>query len=132
MEASYLSGTSCSSRDDAVSESKSNVGKWCLLAIAIIILIGSIVATGCLYEQIGNWSLGIGGGCLIVALVLTAIGLCYNCKTSTQPHIEEKLHSNISQTSSVDSEEISETKILNDRSIKQLKVPVRAADIKIS
>ncbi|MCB1181536.1 MAG: hypothetical protein KDK55_05915 [Chlamydiia bacterium] len=54
------------------------------LILSVLFVVGSLTAAGCLYGQIGNWSLVMGSGGLIVALTLTAIGLCYTYKISSQ------------------------------------------------
>ena len=53
--------------DESVLQSKSpHIGKYLLIALGIITLIGSIIATGCLYSQLGHTSFAIGGVGLIL------------------------------------------------------------------
>jgi hypothetical protein len=78
-----------------------------LVASGIIIVIGSLIAAGCLYPQIGGYySLAVGGGGLIVGLLLIAIGLYRSCKIPAQAT------SNLSQTPSIESEKIDEERSL--------------------
>lgn len=82
-----------------------SIGKYVLIALGIITLLSCIVTSICLYTQIGNWSLLIGSGGLIVGLALVAIGRCCNSTISSQPHTGEKFPSRV-PLSLVDLEEI--------------------------
>jgi Ubiquitin carboxyl-terminal hydrolase len=82
METSHLVGISHSSKDNAVLQSKStNVDKYLLLAIGIIILLGSIIATGCLYSRLGYSSFAIGGIGLILGVLCFLFSTCCNKDT---------------------------------------------------
>jgi hypothetical protein len=82
----------------------SNASKCILVALGIIILIGSLVAAGFLYPQINLWALAVGGGGLIVGVGFFAVGL--SCKAPSQP---------ASQT----------------QSVQNSKIPIQASDIQV-
>lgn len=46
-----------------------NKGGYLLIALGIIVLIGSLVATGCLYSRLGYSSLAIGGAGVVVCIL---------------------------------------------------------------
>lgn len=50
-------------------------------AIAIIVAIGAIIANGCFYSLLGNYSFAIGGGGLGLSLLLFIFSTC--CRTTT-------------------------------------------------
>ena len=46
-----------------------------LIALSVISLIGSLIATGCLFQKLGYWSFSIGGGGIAFAILL-GVGYC--------------------------------------------------------
>lgn len=120
MEASHLAGTPRSSRDNAVLQSKStNVGKCFLWAIGIIILVGSIIATGCLYSRIGYSSFAIAGTGLIISVLCFLSSTCcskdttFNRATLKYSHIENKPSNNDTSSHHLTRSAIHETKSSN-------------------
>lgn len=51
---------------------------YIVIALALIIVIGSLIASGCLYERLGHTCWVICGSGLLVGLTLFAIKQCYN------------------------------------------------------
>lgn len=84
MESSYLclKPSNDQSRAQAVSPS----GDHIMIALALIIVIGSLVASGCLYERLGHTCWAICGSGLLVGLMLFAIKQCYNWKVNSDAY----------------------------------------------
>lgn len=90
MEASYTSGRSHFSGDTTPLQAKStHVGKYLLLAIGIITLAGSIIATGCLYSRLGYSSFAIGGtGLVLGVFCFRSSTLCSKDTTSNHANLK--------------------------------------------
>jgi hypothetical protein len=78
-----------SSSSITASSKELNCGRHVSVALGMIILIGSLVAAGFLYAQVGYWSLALAGSGLIVGSGLIAIGL-RGCKTPSQPQTKDE------------------------------------------
>jgi hypothetical protein len=80
--APHLSGTF----DGSASQSKSTYsGKYLLIALGIITLIGSIVATYCLYSQLGYTSFAAGGAGLAIGIFCFLLStFCNGIRPATQ------------------------------------------------
>lgn len=131
----------------------SHIGKHFLIALGIITLVGSVIAAGCLYAKLDNWSFAVGGGGLIVGLVLIAIGSSTQAHSTKKKSLDHQLmkppqvplkaaDSNLSENLPKDIPDIccetttqphsTEKKSLNHQSMKPLQVPLQAADINVS
>jgi hypothetical protein len=107
-----------------------NCNKYTLVALGMILLIGSLIASGCLYADVGHWSLAIGAGGLIVGIALIVGGLCCNRKPPSQPHPKEKPHLEKEEKKPALENRDEEKRIPYYRSAKPLQAPIRASDIK--
>jgi hypothetical protein len=134
VDPDYTPTTHQPSRSNTIDSKGLSRKGYALVALGIIILIGSLVAAGCLYAQVGYWSLALGSAGLFVGLGLIAIGLC-RCKKSSQPSTDERvLSGNLSplgpsEASPVNTLENDDKESPSHRLIKPTKVPIRASDI---
>jgi hypothetical protein len=77
-------------------ESSYTTGGKITLAIAIIIAIGALIANGCLYSQLGNYSFAIGGGGLGLSLLLFILSTC--CRTAVYQNSPPPNHQKLETT----------------------------------
>jgi hypothetical protein len=138
-----------SSRYIATGSKGLNCNGYLLVALSVIILIGSLAASGCLYPHIGYSSLIFGGVGLVTGLGLIAIALG-SCKTSSHTHIKEQSNlekdeksrpQNLDRKCTDDLDIMPQTKASfadisenngkdpRHRVIEQSKIPIRASDI---
>jgi hypothetical protein len=113
-----------SSRHVTTGSNGLNCNGYILVALGVILLIGSLVTSGCLYPQISYWSLVFGGVGLIIGLGLITIAL-YSCKTSSQSDVQE-------QSNLLDKDETSRSKPLGRKSIDSIAPQVKAPLIDVS
>lgn len=74
----------------SATDSNSNCKRYTLIALGIIILIGSLTASCYLYSQLGYWSLAIGGAGLIIGSGLISLALCGCKKANSSSHQREQ------------------------------------------
>jgi hypothetical protein len=68
-----------------------NKGRYILIAMGVIVLIGSLVAAGCLYSHLGytSFSIGASGG---IVCILNFLLSKYCCKNTRIPHSDGSQH----------------------------------------